>query len=251
MIRDELAWSEYWRWDVEDTIVAIYYDSDEKPSGYIVYLLENDVFKIKEMIYLSEEARRGIWEYVYAHKSMYDRVEGANFSNHSLAFLLEDGHIKESISPYIMGRIVDVEQFLSAYPFDKFIDGVRVAFVVDDLFLEWNDGVFLLEFDEKSAHIKKLGIDEYGKYQNLASGDEVPNAQVLGAPNAREAGADKATKARIYEVKLDIQTLSAMLLGYKRPLYLKRIGRLEADSQTLDLLEEILPEGKAYFSDYF
>ena len=37
LVRDALAWEEYWRWDIEDTIVAIYYDENEAPQGYIVY----------------------------------------------------------------------------------------------------------------------------------------------------------------------------------------------------------------------
>lgn len=40
-------------------------------------------------------------------------------------------------------------------------------------------------------------------------------------------------------------------MGYKRPLYLRQIGRFEASDETIDILEEIIPEGKAYFSDYF
>lgn len=54
-----------------------------------------------------------------------------------------------------------------------------------------------------------------------------------------------------YHIKLDIQTLVTMLLGYKRPLYLRSINRLKANDESIDKLEEILPEGKAYFSDYF
>ena len=46
LIRDKLAWDEYWRWDVDDEIVAIYYDIANKPMGYIVYLLDNDIFII-------------------------------------------------------------------------------------------------------------------------------------------------------------------------------------------------------------
>ena len=44
LIRDKLAWDEYWRWDVDDEIVAIYYDIANKPMGYIVYLLDNHIY---------------------------------------------------------------------------------------------------------------------------------------------------------------------------------------------------------------
>lgn len=220
LVRDTLAWNEYWRWDVEDTIVAIYYDESDKPTGYIVYLLENDIFKIKEMIYLNEEARYGLWGYINAHQSMFDSIEGANFSNHNLAFLLEDGHIKESIQPYIMARIVDVEQFLAQYPFELLKSNMCLRFSVSDPLLEWNNRDFILNFKGGELFLEVVAS---GGKQNLGE----------------------------YHIKLDIQTLVTMLLGYKRPLYLRSINRLQASDESIDKLEEILPEGKAYFSDYF
>ena len=225
LVRDTLAWNEYWRWDVEDTIVAIYYDESDKPTGYIVYLLENDIFKIKEMIYLNEEARYGLWGYINAHQSMFDSIEGANFSNHNLAFLLEDGHIKESIQPYIMARIVDVEQFLTQYPFEFVKSNMSLRLSVNDPLLEWNNRDFILNFKdgELASQVVASEIAASGENQNLGK----------------------------YYIKLDIQTLVTMLLGYKRPLYLRSINRLSANDESIDKLEEILPEGKAYFSDYF
>ena len=40
-------------------MVAIYYDAADKPSGYMVYLIKDDIMYIKEMIYLTREAQRG------------------------------------------------------------------------------------------------------------------------------------------------------------------------------------------------
>nr|WP_215905343.1 hypothetical protein [Treponema phagedenis] len=45
LLRDELAWEEYWRWDSDDVIVALYYDENHVAQGYIVYLLEEEVLK--------------------------------------------------------------------------------------------------------------------------------------------------------------------------------------------------------------
>lgn len=213
LLRDELAWGEYWRWDLDDEIVAIYYDTNDRPTGYVVYLIENDIFSIKEMIYLDTEARMGLWNYIKAHKSMFTDLKGANYNNETLAFLLEDAAVKETITPYIMARIVDVEMFFKDFNFDKIVGQASLSFEVSDPLLEWNNQTFTLRFDK----------------------DKVS----FGGKKSRNC------------VKLDIQTLTTMFLGYKRPLYLKQIGRLEACENTIDLLEDILPEGKAYFSDYF
>ncbi len=42
-----------------------------------------------------------------------------------------------------------------------------------------------------------------------------------------------------------------MLLGYKRPDYLKKIGRLKCDVAVLDILEDAIEQQTPYFSDYF
>ncbi|MEG0766715.1 MAG: GNAT family N-acetyltransferase, partial [Clostridia bacterium] len=62
-----MAWEEYWRWDVEDEIVAIYYTQAHQPTGYLVYTLANEHMTVKEMVYLNPEARQGLWNYISAH----------------------------------------------------------------------------------------------------------------------------------------------------------------------------------------
>ena len=227
LLRDSLSWEEYWRWEVEDISIALYYDAQGRASGYIVYLLDNDVFKIKEMIWLNQEARYGIWHFINAHQSMFDKIEGANYSNESLAFLLEDGHISESIQPYIMARIVDVEQFLRQYPFDRITFDTEFCLIVRDEILEWNNKAFVLKFVDNTMKLRVL--------------DSVDIAQDSHLDSIRTP----------YRATLSIQTLATMLLGYKRPSYLRAIERLDADETSIDILEDIIPEGKAYFSDYF
>ncbi|WP_039915277.1 sterol carrier protein domain-containing protein [Treponema phagedenis] len=52
-------------------------------------------------------------------------------------------------------------------------------------------------------------------------------------------------------VKLSIQTLCTMLMGYKRPSYLRRIEKITASDEAINLLEDIIPVEQPYFSDYF
>lgn len=84
----------------------------------MVYLIKNDIMHIKEMVYLNREAQKGLWEYIHAHDSMIDEVHGSTYFSEPIAFEMDDGDIKESIRPYAMGRIIDVEDFLADYPCD-------------------------------------------------------------------------------------------------------------------------------------
>jgi len=213
LIRSELVWEEYWRWDVEDVTVAIYYNENDRPFGYLVYLIENDVFHVKEMVYLNEEARKGLWGYIAAHESMINEVVGNNYNNHTVSFLFGDSDMKENIRPYIMARIVDFEEFIKQYNFVNVEINDTITFNIRDSVLDWNNQSFTLQFNMGS---KPVLID--GSSENC--------------------------------VELNIGILTTMLLGYKRPTYLRKIERLAANDKTITLLENIIPNDKIYFSDY-
>ena len=214
MIRKQFEWAEYWRWENEsERTAAVYFDADHVPRGYLFYWIENDVFHLKEMIYLDQEARNGLWNFISAHHSMIHQLKGHIYMNEPLAFMMEDSQIEETIEPYYMARIVDVGRFLAQYPYDDEIKPFH--FVVSDPVAEWNNGIF-----------------------SLAATDEDKEVEVR-----RDAIGQSVT--------LDIQTLTTLLMSYKSPAYLYKIGRLQTDEATLRLLEKLIPGEQPYFSDYF
>lgn len=212
LFRNTLAWEEYWRWDEDDTVVAVYYDVNGKACGYMVYLIKDDIMHIKEMIYFTREAYEGLWEYIRAHDSMIDEVRGSSYFNDPIAFELEDGDIRETIRPYIMGRIVDVEQFFQKYPCDPSAENICIALEVEDNFLSWNNKTFFVRFHEGTCSLT-----------------ETPAHQ---------------------RVTLSIATLTTLLSGYKTAAKLHRMGRIQADEQTIHLLDDVLLHETPYISDY-
>ena len=111
-----------------------------------------------------------------------------------------------------MARIVDVREFLLAYPFET--DGQAFHIELTDPLAEWNNGTFGVYWDEQ------------GK------------VQVTSRPVGER-------------IQCDIQTLTTMLMSYRRPSYLAKIERLQANRQALKNLENIIPMDQPYFSDYF
>lgn len=214
LLRDDLAWNEYLLWDTDDLMAAVYYNEQGDPDGYVLYDIRDEVFHIKDMIFVNEEARSGLWNFISAHFSMITKVIGNTYTDEPLAFLLEDADIRETISPYFMARIVDLEAFINQYPFKP--DNVKRewTFTMDDPILTCNQGVFTLT------------ISEAGQ------------------------GEIKRTTAKTND-RINIQTMTTMLLGYKRPDYLYKIGRLVCNSETLDMLEDAIEQQIPYFSDYF
>ncbi|MFS0781069.1 enhanced intracellular survival protein Eis [Bacillus sp. 1P06AnD] len=223
MIRNEIAWNEKFREDFweekfyEDEVdmqSAIFYNDDGQAEGYMYYRIMDETFYIDEIIYLNDEARRGLWNFISAHISMVYYVHGKTCVHEPIAFLLEDGEIKQTISPYFMGRIVDVEGFLSKFPF-KETKNKQIVMSVEDPLLEWNSGTFTLRWDEN------------GNLTIMWSGD--------GGQG----------------VHLSIQTLTTMMLSYKRPKFLSTIRRLTGNEEMIALLEELIPDSDPCFFDYY
>lgn len=211
LFRNQLAWDEYWRWDEDDTSVALYYREDGLPLAYMVYLIKNDTMHIKEMIYLNAEGRKGLWKYIGAHESMVNEVVGANYYGEPIAFYFDDSDIQETIRPYIMGRIVDVEEFLRQYTCSPRIHGT-VNLEVTDPVLPWNNRSFPLKFDDGAVRLLQTTPDR--------------------------------------SASMSIGTLTTLLLGYKRASELAALGRISADPETLQLLDHVLLHKKPYISDY-
>ena len=213
LVRSDFHWEEYWRFENEDErTAAVYYDSNHEPRGVLFYWVAEEIFHVKEMFYLDQEARNGLWNFISAHFSMIYWVHGDIYKNEPLAFLIEDSQIKEQIEPYFMARIVDVKEFLQRFPFVGTADAFH--FIIEDPVAPWNNGVFALTWDEQ------------GKVRVLN--------EPIGNP-----------------VRLNIQTLTCLMMNYRRASYLARIERLETDEETLKSLERIIPNMEAYFSDYF
>lgn len=45
--------------------------------------------------------------------------------------------------------------------------------------------------------------------------------------------------------------MTTMLMGYKRPCYLAKVGRLNTSEAIIDLLEDAIEQSEPYISDYF
>ncbi|KOO51969.1 GNAT family N-acetyltransferase [Viridibacillus arvi] len=223
MKRNAIAWNEkfqesYWeeKFEGSDTKLqaAVYYDDDGLALGYMFYRIMEEDFYIDELVYLKEVARKALWNFVHAHRSMIYHVYGKTSGNDAIAFLMEDSEIKQNVSPYFMARIIDVQKFLERFPFARSNFHIRIA--LTDTLLEWNHGTFEITVQSGEVTIEKVS-------------------------NELESNT----------VQMTIQTFVTMFLGYKRPTYLHSIERLKGDAASVDLLEAILPNAVPSFIDYF
>lgn len=217
LVRDDARW--------ENSVLvngtsqkAVYYDEADAAQGYLLYEVKENKFTIKEIIYLNEEARQGLWTFIANHDSMIQEVTLQAPASDTLAFQLDNPRIQQEIVPYFMARIVSVEQFISQYPFASQDSPVQIVLQVEDAHAPWNEGVWQL-------NVAMNGTASIWKTSEPITDDQI--------------------------IKVDIQSLTAVLMGYRRPTEMARIGRIHGPNTAIKALEQAIPERETYLLDFF
>jgi predicted acetyltransferase len=213
--------TDWWKHRVlkKRALSAVYKNKDNIPMGYILYEVKNREMTIHELVFLNESARKGLWRHIFNHDSMLDQVSLIAPSNDPLPFLLSNPRIKQEIIPYFMARIVDVAAFLQQYPFRS--AGLSNSFIlhVEDTYAPWNHKKFMLDVSEDGAGFVRELADTGEVHRNVIS--------------------------------CDIQTLSAMFLGFQSPKLLQRIGRLHGPTEEIERMEQRIGTQTTYLMDFF
>lgn len=208
---------DWWMHSVYDDLhAAIYYTKQNEPIGYILYEIKDYKMKVEEFVPLNREARSGLWNFICQHDSMLNEVEMIVHEKEPLPYTLQEPRIKAEKKPYFMARIVDVERFLQQYSFESGSEGTEVILHITDSFADWNNKTVIC----KNGEVVVLHEDEAKQLQ------------------------DKG-------LHVNINTLSTMLLGYKRPLELYEIGAIVGEEEIVQQLESLIALRQPFLYDFF
>ncbi|BCC53446.1 MULTISPECIES: GNAT family N-acetyltransferase [Bacillus cereus group] len=195
----------------DDLTLAIYYDKNQTAAGYMLYKIENYKMTVDEFVPLHNEARKGLWNFICQHDSMIKELEMTVSENEQLLYTLQEPRVKTEIKPYFMGRIVDVEQFLKQYE------------------LNWNNVQ-----QEVILHI----TDSFAQWNNITV--RIANHEITIIEEPIDKG-----------IKLDINALSTILFGYKRPLELNELELISGSEEEIRAFENVVPVRKPFIYDFF
>jgi predicted acetyltransferase len=214
LVRD-LTW---WKNSIYgDSQIAVYYDKSGEAKGYILFEVKDRKMDVQEFTVLNNEARTGLWNFICQHDSMVDNVCILTSNHELLPFILHQPKVKTELTPYFMARIVDAEQCLQKYKFNDVNDKVFIH--LEDEFAPWNIGSYLISNGEVKIYKEKAGSN-------------------CVQPPQRG-------------VRMDINSLTALIFGYKRPAELFEVGLLKGPESDIAVLEKLLPDSKPFFYDFF
>lgn len=211
---------DWWKSSVLDKNVhqCVFYAESGEPEGYVLYKIENKELVIDEFVHMNENARQALWTFLANHDSM---VTGASLkmvpSDDILPFLLPDPRIQQENYPYFMARIVNAKAFVESFSYQHQTVSRSYTLSLEDEHAPWNNGVWEWTVNEAGA------------------------ASLVQT----ETAAGQA------DLSCSIGTLTALMLGYKRPEELVRHGRLAGTQEAAQWLERIMPKAKTALFDFF
>lgn len=200
--------------------IAVYRSESGKPQGYILYEVKESKMTVHELVCLNETARQSLWTFIANHDSMAKEVTTIAPLDDDLISTVDNPRIKHEIIPYFMARIVDIEAFVANYPFASTQSVHELCIQVEDPHAAWNNGIF------------KLCIDKNGN----GTVDKVN---------------ERAAEEQENILSCDIQTLTCMMMGYRRPERLRQLHKLRGSSEAVKLLEKLIPQANTFLYDFF
>lgn len=217
LARDDKWWQQ--RVFKNEEQLAIAYNKDNQPEGYIHYQVKDHELMVKELVYRSVNGWELLLEFIANHDSMANTVKMSLPENDPLTDLMNEPDFEQTIEPYFMARVVDVLSFLQKYPFKETTSSQSVTLSVTDEFFPDNDGIYQLHADKK----------------------EVTVSYVKSEMDDQDA------------VHCSIQQFTQMFLGYKRPLELYELGLIKGSKESAEKLEALIPNQQTYYTraDFF
>ncbi|ELY99040.1 hypothetical protein C482_10801 [Natrialba chahannaoensis JCM 10990] len=226
--RDEWWWRHrvFEGHDVDPYVYAAERDGDT--VGYLVYGFDSHgdselggrTMVVSELVGEDHEAFLALLAFCHRHASQVEEVvlelpPEAPFRE----TVRTPGEVETTVKNGPMVRVIDVAETLSALSYPQGVETTRLLSVTDPL-ADWNNGTFEFAVRDGSAACER----------------------VLDGDDEHDSTAD---------ARLDIATLSQLVVGARSARELARTNRLEASDEVVSELEELFPKTGVYLSDHF
>ncbi|WP_405104618.1 GNAT family N-acetyltransferase [Paenibacillus sp. FSL K6-1217] len=210
----------WWKESVLDDEMhaCVFYSEQGEPEGYVLYKIVQQELVIDEFIYGNEQARQGLWTFLANHDSMITAAQLKLVpADDILPFLLPDPRIAQENYPYFMARIVNAKAFVENMTFNVPEGDRERVFYIEDKHAAWNNGLW------------RWNVSEHGE-------------ATLTRMQGERSEAD---------LQCGIGTLTALLMGYRRPLQAARYGQLSGTAEAAAWLEALIPQAETALFDFF
>ncbi|MGC6767162.1 GNAT family N-acetyltransferase [Enterococcus sp. LJL51] len=213
-------WLEY-KFDLGNEYLFALYENDlGEIDGYLVYQVSGERFTIYEWSCLTGEGYSMLNRFIGSHNgATQEFFYKKGFSGEDNSFLMPAPLLQMQLTPYMMGRIVDIETFITDYPFQYADEEYTYYLTIKDEYANWNEGTWKLILKNGRTFFEKVA-------------------------NSKEIDKEKMMSA-------GIQEWTQLFMGYRSGEALSFYGKLIGELEEIRQLDQLLPKGKPILEDYF
>lgn len=131
----------------------LWLDSNNEAKGYIVYSIKEGKMNIHEMIYLDQDAKEGLFWFIFAHQSQIGEVYWSTSPDERLYLDIANPRVRMELTPGMMFRVVDVREALLNRDY-KDIEA-RFSISITDPNAEWNSRSFSIDIRDGQIDINE------------------------------------------------------------------------------------------------
>lgn len=208
------SWWKHRVWK-EDLVLAVGYTERGQEDSYMIYKVKDRIMEVKDYAYSTMEGLQRLLEFMSNHDSMAEYVQITVPVNDRMHLLFHNRHLEQKIKAYFMGRIVDTEKFMQAYPYSQAQEFQPFVIEVEDSFMSSNSGNYFISKQEGRIRVKKINDHDYPM------------------------------------VRCSIQQLSAIMLSYQRANELAALQLISGDGIAIEQLDRLVEEKQTYIPDFF
>ena len=193
--------------------VAVCYDADDEPQGYVIYTLRagkvdhparGQELVVRDLAWLTPDAYRSLWRFIASH-DLVGRVRWSNApaDDPAFEFFMEPRLLNTEDREGAWFRVVDAARALSERGYDQ--EGALTIDLAADALTPWNDGTWRLETGPDGARMtpsnERADIELPAKalaslYTGFRSATELANWGLLSGDRHAVAKADALFRTR-------------------------------------------------------
>ncbi|WP_161878004.1 GNAT family N-acetyltransferase [Alkalibacterium sp. MB6] len=172
----------------EEHYVAICRNEKGEAEGYLLYSFSSKkgrVFNMNELVAMTGRAEKALWSFVGSHRAQFDRFTFETGGGNNLSHLFKEQWAEQKWVSGMMARVVDMERFLSYYPF-QLEDNQSIIINVNDETIDWNTAHYTIKKENRSIDIKKNGDGKFPDEDTVSADIKTWSQLFMGARTVPE-----------------------------------------------------------------
>jgi len=170
---------------------------------------------VRELFYKDLDSLKSILKFIYNHNTQCKKVIISAPVNDKIRFVLENPKtIDIKVKPFIMGRVINVEEYLNGLTINDDIE-ISANVFIEDKFIKENNGTFNIKIKDKKVEAKKIKGE--------------------------------------CDLHLSINTFTQLAFSYidiKEAMILNNINKNEKNKEVIDLFEILFNKKENYINEY-